>query len=57
MAHGKTGAAKAGGKAPRHDTGKGAPKVPEGKAARGGKSSRAELLARMKAVADARKDA
>jgi hypothetical protein len=56
MAHGKTGAAKSGGKASRHETGKGAPKLPEGKAARGGRSSREELLARMKAAADARKD-
>ena len=55
MDYGKSGAPKTGGKTPRHASAKGAPKAPEGKDARGGKASREELLARMKAAAEARK--
>jgi hypothetical protein len=55
MDYGKSGAAKVSGNKPRFETGKGAPKAQSGKDARGGKASREELLARMKAAAQKRK--
>ena len=52
MDYGKTGAGKPAKNAPRF---KPAGDKPEGKDARGGKASKEELLARMKAAAEARK--
>lgn len=54
MDYGKSGAPKPAKGAPRYDRHGAAPK---GKDANGGKASKAELLARMKAAAQARKGA
>lgn len=54
MDYSKSGGAKPSKNAPRFDPTRGTPK---GKDAQGGKASKAELLARMKAASEARKSA
>lgn len=56
MDYGKSGTPKTGNSATGLTRQKGAPQKPQGKDARGGKASREELLARMKAAAQAKKD-